>query len=184
LFYNNWLYLIIIAQFSYDQETKKTLRNNAIKSQLLTNNSSSHDDDKKGIDYGLLSANAIVIPGIFIFFAIASQLPASTVIGFHEHGCSFGFNLSPQHGQIAVVIAGGVLLIPFGLSCVLVILRNKFAGLFALIGFALTALAAAIILISLSCRLPSEFLVIVMVAPFIITIINSTIIYFKKGMNR
>lgn len=48
----------------------------------------------KNIDYGLLSANAIAIPGVFIFFAIASQLPASTIIGFHQQGCYFGFNLS------------------------------------------------------------------------------------------
>jgi len=147
-------------------------------------NSSSYNGDKKSIDYGLLSANAIVIPGVFIFFAITSQLPASTIIGFHQQGCSFGFNMTPEHAQTAVVISGGVLLIPFGLSCVLVILRNKFAGLFTLIGFALMAVAAAIILISLSCRLPSDFFVIVMAAPFIITIIISTIIYVKKGMNR
>jgi hypothetical protein len=94
-------------------------------------------NDKKSIDYQLLFVDAIVIPGIFIFFAIASQLPASTIIGFHEQRCSFGFNITPQGGQTAVVVAGGVLLVPFSLSSALVILRNKYAGLFALIGLPL-----------------------------------------------
>jgi hypothetical protein len=145
---------------------------------------SSHGGDKKSMDYGLLSANAIVIPGVFIFFAIASQLPASTVIGFHQQGCSFGFNLTPEHGQIAVVISGGILLVPFSLSSALVIIRNKYAGLFSLIGFALMALAAVIVLISLSCRLPSDFFLIVMTIPAIITIVITTVIYFRKGMSR
>ncbi len=44
--------------------------------------------------------------------------------------------------------------------------------------------AAVIILISLSCRLPSDFFLVVMIAPAIITIIVTILIYFQKKMNR
>lgn len=43
------------------------------------------------------------------------------------------------------------------------------------------SVAAAIILVSLSCGLPSDSFVIVTAAPFLITVIISAIIYFKNG---
>lgn len=72
----------------------------------------------KDIDYGLLSVNVAIIGAIFIFFAVASQSSISSVLKYQNRFCTFGFNLSSEESQIAVIIAGGFLIVPFSLVCV------------------------------------------------------------------
>jgi hypothetical protein len=70
----------------------------------------------KDIDYGLLSVNVAIIGAIFIFFAVASQSSISSVLKHQNSFCTFGFNLSSEESQIAIIIAGGFLIVPFSLS--------------------------------------------------------------------
>jgi hypothetical protein len=123
------------------------------------------------INYPLLAVNAGIIGAIFIFFGIASQVPVSTIFGLNTQKCSFGFNLWGQHTQIAIVMVGGMLILPFSVSSILALLHcNRSAGIVASIGFGLMFVAAIIVLLSLSCRLPSDFFLDVIVIPTIITV--------------
>jgi hypothetical protein len=88
------------------------------------------------VNYTLLLINGSVIGAIFIFFAIASEASVSSVFSMAEKKCSFGFSLDLQESQIAVVIAVGILLVPFSLSSILVLIHNKWANLLTAIGFA------------------------------------------------
>ncbi len=134
------------------------------------------------VNYQLLLVNASVIGAIFIFFAIASSSSASSIFSIEENKCSFGFSLNAEEAQIAVVIAVGVLLVPFSLSSVLALIHNKWANLFTVIGFGLIILSASVISASLACRLPGNFFVMVIVIPGIVAIIVSIAVFLKmKG---
>jgi hypothetical protein len=71
------------------------------------------------------ASHICVIGAIFIFFAIASEASVSSVFSVAEKKCSFRFSLDLQESQIGVVIAVGILLVPFSLSSVLVLIHNK-----------------------------------------------------------
>jgi hypothetical protein len=127
-------------------------------------------------NYPLLGVNAAIISGIFIFFAIASQSIASNLFSINAERCSFG--LSPEEGEMAVAISGGVLIIPFAISSILVLLRNDWhAVLIAIIGFGLMAVAATMVMTSLACRLSIEFVSYAIIIPASLTILVITILY-------
>ena len=122
------------------------------------------------VNYPILAVNAGIIGSIFIFFALASQVPASTIFALDTKKCSFGFNLLTQHAQIAVAMVGGILILPFSISSVLALLgSSKEATMAASIGFALMFVAAITILSSLSCRIPTGFFIEMIVIPSVIT---------------
>jgi hypothetical protein len=101
----------------------------------MTNNSNNNDGV---VNYPLLAVNAGVIGSIFIFFALAAQVPASTIFAIETKRCSFGFNLFTQDAQIAVAMVGGILILPFSISSILALIRSsKWAGITTSIGFAL-----------------------------------------------
>ena len=77
------------------------------------------------INYPILAVNAGIIGSIFIFFALASQVPASTIFALDTQKCSFGFNLLAQHTQIAVAMVGGILILPFSISSVLALIHSS-----------------------------------------------------------
>jgi hypothetical protein len=134
------------------------------------------------INYALLGANAAVISGIFIFFAIASQSVASNLFSINADRCSFGLDITPDQGEMAVAISGGLLIIPFAISSMLVLLRNdQHANLVATIGFGLMVVAASMILVSLSCRMPTNFILYVILLPASLTILAVyAITYWRK----
>jgi hypothetical protein len=113
------------------------------------------------VNYTLVLVNGSVIGAIFIFFAIASEASVSSVFSIAEKRCSFGFSLDLQESQIAVVIAVGILLVPFSLSSVLALIHNKWANLLTAIGFAFITISASVIVSSLACRLPENFFLLV-----------------------
>ncbi len=132
------------------------------------------DDNAKklAVNYPLLAVNAGIIGSVFIFFAIAAQVPASTIFSLDTEKCSFGFNLLAQHAQIAVVMVGGILILLFSISSVLALLhRNLEATVATSTGFTVMFIAAIIIVSSLACRLPIDFFVDMMIVPFIIIIL-------------
>jgi len=137
-------------------------------SKLATNN------------YHLLAVNAGIIGSLFIFFAIAVQLPPSTIFDIDSEKCSFGFHLTSEQAQISVVISGGILLIPFSVSSILIVSHIRIANLFTNIGFALIITTAVLILSSLSCRIPSSFFYIVMVLPAVISILIVILLYYFR----
>jgi hypothetical protein len=142
-----------------------------------------HNNNITIVNYPLLAVNAGVIASIFIFFALASQVPASTIFALETKKCSFGFNLLAQHAQIAVAIVGGMLIIPFSISSVLSLFQSdRLASIATSIGFALMFVAAIIILLSLSCRIPSNFLIEMIITPTVITIavVVGLHIYYKR----
>ena len=111
--------------------------------------------DNTIINYGLLAVNAGIIGSIFIFFALAAQIPTSTVFSLVSQRCSFGFNIQAEQAQLAVAIVGGILIIPFSMSSMLILMHNnRLAGMITSIGFALMIVSAAIILFSLACMMP------------------------------
>jgi hypothetical protein len=127
----------------------------------------SHDSN---VNYPILAVNAGIIGSIFIFFALASQVPASTIFALDTKKCSFGFNLLTQHAQIAVAMVGGILILPFSISSVLALVgSDKEATIATSIGFALMFVAAITILSSLSCRIPTGFFIEMIVIPSVIT---------------
>ena len=122
------------------------------------------------VNYPILAVNAGIIGSIFIFFALASQVPASTIFALDTKKCSFGFNLLTQHAQIAVAMVGGILILPFSISSVLALVgSSKEATIATSIGFALMFVAAITILSSLSCRIPTGFFIAMIVMPSVIT---------------
>jgi hypothetical protein len=122
-------------------------------------------------DFHLLVVNAGIIGSIFIFFSIAVQLPPTTIFDIDSEKCSFGFHLTSEQAQISVVISVGILIIPFSISSILIISHIRIASLFTNIGFALVITTTILIIISLSCRIPSNFFNILMVLPAVISII-------------
>ncbi|MGA8085119.1 MAG: hypothetical protein WB988_24965, partial [Candidatus Nitrosopolaris sp.] len=86
--------------------------------------------------------------------------------------CSFGFNILASHAQIGVVMVGGIIISLFSISSVLALLhRNVSAAIATTTGFAVMFVAAIIIVSSLACRLPTDFFMDMMVAPFIVIIV-------------
>lgn len=142
------------------------------------------NNNNTAINYPLLAVNAGIIGSIFIFFALASQVPAS-IFGLDTQKCSFGFNLLAQHTQIAVAMVGGILILPFSISSVLSLIHSsRSAGIATSVGFAWMFVAAIIILLSLSCRIPFDFFLDMIVIPTIITvavIVGLHVYYEKKG---
>ena len=127
-------------------------------------------------NYPLLGVNAAIISGIFIFFAIASQSVASNLFSINADRCSFGLSL--EQGGMAVAISGGVLIIPFATSSILILLRNDgYAELIATIGFGLMAVAATMVMASLACRLSIEFSFYAIIIPASLTILAISILY-------
>jgi hypothetical protein len=130
------------------------------------------------MDYALLSVNVAIIGAIFIFFAVASQSSSSSILKYQNSDCAFGYNLSSEESQIAVIIAGGILIIPFSLSSVFILIHLKqIALLLTLIGFCLMMLAATITTISLACRIPYDFLLIVMLIPALIVVVTAICVF-------
>ena len=123
------------------------------------------------IDYGLLSVNAGIIGAVFIFFALASMVGNSAIFNFNQEKCSYGFNMSSNESQIAVIIAVGVLLIPFAISSVLILLGSEGSRFMTTIGFALIVCSSGLIIGSLSCRISGDFLSSMMIVPAITTVL-------------
>jgi ABC-type multidrug transport system fused ATPase/permease subunit len=136
---------------------------------LSTHNNNSNIS---GVNYPILAVNAGIIGSVFIFFAIAAQVPASTIFALDTKKCSFGFNLLAQHAQIGVVMVGGIIIILFSISSVLALIHRSIeAALATSMGFGVMFVAAIIIVSSLACRLPTDFFIDMMVVPFIVIII-------------
>ena len=136
---------------------------------MSTHNNNSH---KSTVNYPILAVNAGIIGSVFIFFAIAAQVPASTIFALDTKKCSFGFNLLAQHAQIGVVMVGGIIIILFSISSVLALIHHSIEGAIATsTGFGVMFVAAIIIVSSLACRLPTDFFIDMMVIPFIVIII-------------
>jgi hypothetical protein len=89
---------------------------------LSTHNNNSN---KSAVNYPILAVNAGIIGSVFIFFAIAAQVPASTIFALDTKKCSFGFNLLAQHAQIGVVMVGGIIIILFSISSVLALIHRS-----------------------------------------------------------
>ena len=134
-------------------------------------------------DFHLLAVNAGIIGLIFIFFSIAVQLPPTTIFEVNSEKCSFGFHLTSEQAQIAVVVSVGILIIPFSISSILVVSHNRIAGLFTNIGFALVVTTTILIISSLSCRIPLAFFNILMVLPAVISIIVVILLYYFRQKN-
>jgi len=142
------------------------------------NNSNSH---KSSVNYSILAVNAGIIGAVFIFFAIAAQVPASTIYALGIKRCSFGFNLLAQQAQIAVVMVGGIIISLFSISSVLALLRRSLsAALATTAGFAVMFVAAILIVSSLACRLPVDFFMIMMLVPFIVVIIVTLAVHMHS----
>jgi hypothetical protein len=135
------------------------------------------------IDYALLSVNAGIIGAIFIFFSIASQATASTVFEINREQCAYGFDLKAGESQIAVGMAGGIIIVPFAVSSILVIFKTRRLALIAsAAGFALIVISALITLVSLSCRLPTSFITTVVVLPTAVTVALVVVLIGKRWM--
>ncbi len=136
---------------------------------------------KSVVNYPLLAVNAGIIGSVFIFFAIAAQVPASTIFALDIKKCSFGFNLMAQHAQIAVVMVGGIIILLFSVSSVLALMRRSLEATVATsTGFAVMFVAAIIIVSSLVCRLPIDFFIDMMVVPFIIIIVIIALLIYSE----
>ena len=131
------------------------------------------------VNYPLLLVNASVIGAIFIFFAIASASSSSSIFSISEKKCSLGFSLDAQESQITVVIAVGMLLVPFSVSSVLALIHSKWANLLTTIGFALIIITAFVIVASLACRLPDNFFLVTLI-PGTATILVTIFIFLKR----
>jgi hypothetical protein len=134
-------------------------------------------------DFSLLAVNAGIIGSIFIFFAIAVQLPPTTIFDIDSEKCSFGFHLTSEQAQISVVISVGILIIPFSISSILIISRIRIASLFTNIGFALIITTAILIISSLSCRIPSTFFNVLMVLPAVISVLVVIMLFYFRQKN-
>ncbi len=131
-------------------------------------------------NFHILAVNAAIIGSIFIFFAIAAQLPPATIFDIDSERCSFGFHLTSEQAQIAVAVSVGILIIPFSISSILIISNNRIAGLFTNIGFALVITTTILIISSLSCRLPLSFFNLLMVLPAVISIIVVILLFYFR----
>jgi hypothetical protein len=127
--------------------------------------------NKTTVNYSILAVNVGIIGAVFIFFAIAAQVPAATIFALDTKKCSFGFNILASHAQFGVVIVGGIIISLFSMSSVLALLHRSFSAAIATtVGFAVMFVAAILIVSSLACRLPVDFM-IMMLVPFIVVII-------------
>jgi hypothetical protein len=133
------------------------------------------------IDYGLLSINAGIIGAVFVFFALASMVGNSGIFNVNEEKCSYGFNLSSNESQMAVIIAVGVLLIPFAISSVLILLGSEGSRFMTTIGFALIVCSSGLIIGSLSCRISGDFLSSMMIVPAVMTVVVVTGVHILKN---
>ena len=131
-------------------------------------------------DFRLLAVNAGIIGSIFIFFAIAVQLPPTTIFDIDSEKCSFGFHLTSEQAQISVVISVGILIIPFSISSILIISHIRIASLFTNIGFALIITTAILIISSLSCRIPSTFFNVLMVLPAVTSVLVVILLFYFR----
>ncbi len=81
-------------------------------------------------------------------------------------------------------MVGGILILLFSISSILTLIQSNrwAAGITASIGFALMFVAAIIILLSLSCRIPFDFFAGMIVTPSVITvaIIMGLYTYYEK----
>ncbi len=135
------------------------------------------------VDYPLLSINAGIIGAIFIFFSIASMASDFSIFNFDSNGCSYGFYLEPTESQIAITVAVGIILVPFALSSLMILLRNEIASFVTSVGFALIIASAIMIIASLSCRIPYEFLTNIMITPAILAVGITILLTFLKKSN-
>jgi hypothetical protein len=94
--------------------------------------------------------NAGIIGAVFIFFAIAAQVPASTIFALDTKKCSFGFNILASHAQIGVVMVGGIIIGLFSISSVLALLQRSLSAVIAT---------------------TADFFMVMMLLPFIVVII-------------
>jgi len=131
-------------------------------------------------DFHLLAVNAGLIGSLFIFFAIAVQLPPSTIFDIDSEKCSYGFDLTSEQAQISVVISVGILIIPFSISSILIISNIRIASLFTNIGFALIITTAILIISSLSCKIPQTFFNVWMVLPAVVSICVVLLLYYFR----
>ncbi|MDP9287139.1 MAG: hypothetical protein M3P08_02950 [Thermoproteota archaeon] len=148
---------------------------------------STHDNNSptSAVNYPILAVNAGIIGSVFIFFAIAAQVPASTIFALDTKKCSFGFNLLAQHAQIGVVMVGGIIIILFSISSVLALIHRSIeAAIATSTGFGVMFVAAIIIVSSLACRLPTDFFIDMMVVPFIVIIIVIVGVYMYSERKR
>ncbi len=128
--------------------------------------------EKPVINYQLLAINGVIIGSVFIFFAIATQVPVSTIFSLDIKKCTFGFNILTEHAQIVIVMIGGIIILFFSLSSILSLMYRSFEAIIAAsIGFAVMFVASIIIVSSLACRLPLDFFIDMMVLPFIIILV-------------
>jgi hypothetical protein len=149
----------------------------------------SQNDDKarklamhNPMNSALIGVNAAVISGIFIFFAISSQSVASNLFSIDSTRCSYGFDISPEQGQMSVAVSGGFLIIPFAISSMLILLRSDYyARLASVIGFGLMVVAALMVLTAISCRLPIGFLTFVIILPASVTAFVLFMIHHQRG---
>ena len=135
------------------------------------------------VDYHLLSVNAGIIGAIFIFFSVASMASDFSIFNFNSVDCSYGFNLEPTESQIAITVAVGIILVPFAISSLMILLKNNHAGIFTSIGFALIIASTIMIIASLSCRIPYEFITGIMIVPAIVAIGVTTLLFLFKRLN-
>ena len=135
------------------------------------------------MDYPLLSINAGIIGAIFLFFSIASMASDFSIFNFDPNGCSYGFYLEPAESQIAITVAVGVILVPFALSSLMILLRNESAKFITSTGFALIISSAVMIIASLSCRIPYEFLTNIMIVPAIFAVGVTVLLFWVKKSN-
>jgi hypothetical protein len=150
---------------------------------LSTHNN--NNSNKSAVNYPILAVNAGIIGSVFIFFAIAGQVPASTIYALDTKKCSFGFNLLAQHAQIGVVMVGGIIIILFSISSVLALIHRRIeAAIATSMGFGVMFVAAIIIVSSLACRLPTDFFIDMMVIPFIVIIIVIVGVYMYSKRKR
>ena len=131
-------------------------------------------------NFHILAVNAGIIGSIFIFFAIAAQLPPATIFDIDSEKCSFGLHLTSEQFQIALAVSVGILIIPFSISSILIISHYRIAGLFTNIGFALVITTTILIVTSLSCRIWLTFFNPLLVLPAVISIIVVILLYFFR----
>jgi hypothetical protein len=133
------------------------------------------------VDYSLLSVNAGIMGAIFIFFAVASQASVLNIFNVNGEDCAYGFTLREGEPQIAISMAGGIIIIPFAISSILLMLRSRqMAQVCSITGFALIVVSAFITLTALSCRLPFLFVATVIVVPTVVTVVIVALLFGRR----
>lgn len=106
-----------------------------------------------------------------------------SIFNFNTDECSYGYNLEPAESQIAITVAVGIILVPFAISSVMILLRSNYASFVTSIGFALIIASAVMIIASLSCRIPYEFISSIMIVPALVAIGVTTLLFLLKKLN-